>query len=86
MELRWSWRLLLPMLLLGALVQSLTYWFLCHQHYSEGTSRGVAIWLMLISFWIFLRKHPNNARIHFGIYVALSLVVATCAVFLVYYL
>jgi hypothetical protein len=49
MELRWSWRLLLPMLLLGAVVQSLTYWFLRH-YYSDGTSRGVAIWFMLISF------------------------------------
>ena len=73
------------MLLVGAVVESLTYWFLRH-YYSDGTSRGVAIWFMLISFWIFLRKHPNNSRIHFGVYVALSLVVATCAVFLVYYL
>ena len=76
---------LVLMLLIGGVVEILTFWILRHR-YSEPTSRGVAIWLMLISWWYFLRKVPSNNRIHVGLYVAAALVVSSCAVFLAYYL
>jgi hypothetical protein len=81
----WNRTTLLSMLVVGAVVQVISYWVL-HHWYSVPQSRGFAIWLMLISWWPFLRMHPMNKNVHVGFYVAAALVVSTCAVFLAYYL
>lgn len=73
------------MLLVGAGVEILIYWIFRHW-YSEPQSRAVAMWLMLLSWWFFLRKVPSSKNVHVGFYVAAALVVSTCAVFVAYYL
>ncbi|HJP90440.1 MAG TPA: hypothetical protein VJ875_00700 [Pyrinomonadaceae bacterium] len=74
----------LLMLLSGSIVEILTFWVLRHW-YNEPQSRGVAMWLMLISWWYFLRRLPFNKKVHVGLYVAAALVVSVCAVVLAYY-
>ena len=76
---------LVLMLLVGAVVEVLSFWILRHW-FSEPQSRGVALWLMSISWWYFLRKVPSNKKVHVGFYVAAAFVVSTCAVILAYYL
>jgi len=80
-----KWYMLIPMFVVGAVVNVLT--FRAVRYFVGGSvphAQALAIWLMLLSFWIFLRKVPANKNIHFGFYVAASLVVSVCAVFIAY--
>ena len=76
---------LVLMLLVGMLVQVLANWILRHW-FSVPQSMAIALWLMAISWWPFVRKLPINKNVHVGFYIAAALVVSTCAVIIAYYL
>jgi len=82
------WLQVLLMILVGAVVEVIAFRILRHSplRLTEPASQAIAMWAMLCSWWIFLRKLPINKNVHVGFYIAASLVVATCAVVIIYYL